>query len=49
MRAEHVVASIILMLVVLLALLLFSANIVPAFKEGITNLAASIGIKVGQP
>jgi len=49
MRMEYVVVSLVIVLVVLVVLIMFSGNIVPMFKDGISNLAKLIGLKVEQP
>lgn len=47
MRIEYIIVSLVIALVVLLAVLLFGGNIIPAFKEGLKNLAASVGVNSG--
>ena len=47
MRIEYVVISIVIVLVVLVALIMFSGNTIPILKEGLKSIANLVGIKVG--
>lgn len=45
MRTEHIVVALVIALVVLIALLMFSGEILPAFQSGLKSLTDFAGVK----